>query len=128
MLLKKIKNFFFFLIIFNLNKIRYFLEIVKINSDSFNSYYDSLSYYFLGSNHPRRYQAYLKRFRSVEFWLKKNSTWQQKNKDKSLNFFYFKQTIIFSHFFVSISLISFLNFYKYKIDPIFRSPRTPFIC
>ena len=71
MLLKKIKIFFFFLIIFNFNKIRYFLKIIKIENNIFDSCYSSLSYYLLGSNHPRRYEAYSKRFRSIKFWLKK---------------------------------------------------------
>ncbi|MDC0940802.1 hypothetical protein OAR75_00435 [Candidatus Pelagibacter sp.] len=91
MLLQKIKIFFFFLIIFNFSKIRYFLKIFKINRNIFDSCYSSLNYNFLGSNHPRRYEAYSRRFRSIKFWFKKNSKWQQKNKDKSLNFCYFNE-------------------------------------
>tara|TARA_B100000787_G_scaffold29943_1_gene20011 strand:- start:3105 stop:4085 length:981 start_codon:yes stop_codon:yes gene_type:complete len=88
MLTKKIKIFFFFLILFNLNILRSFLRIIKIEINKLNLYYDYLNYSWLGSNHPRRYHAYSKRFKSIDFWLSKNSDWQLKNKDKSLNFFY----------------------------------------
>ena len=89
MLLKKLKIFFFFLIISIVNIVYYFLRMIKVENNIINSYYNYLSYHFFGSNHPRRYRAYLNRFKSIKFWLNKNFDWQQKNKDKSLNFFYF---------------------------------------
>ena len=92
MLTKKIKIFFFFLILFILNIVRNFLKVFKIEINKFNSYYDYLSYLLLGSNHPRRYHVYSKRFRSINFWLSKNLDWQLKNKDKSLNFFYLNES------------------------------------
>jgi len=92
MFTKKLKIFFFFLILFNLNILRNFLKIIKIEINKLNLYYDNLSYFLLGSNHPRRYHFYSKRFKSINFWLNKNSDWQLKNKDKSLNFFYFNQS------------------------------------
>jgi len=67
MLTKKIKIFLFFLILFNLNIIRNFLKNIKINISKLNSYYDYLSYTLLGSNHPRRYHCYSKRFKSINF-------------------------------------------------------------
>ena len=88
MLTKKIKIFFFFSILLNLNILRNFLKIIKIDINKLDSYYDYLSYSLLGSNHPRRYHSYSKRFTSINFWLNKNSDWQLENKDKSLNFFY----------------------------------------
>ena len=92
MFTKKIKIFFFFLILFNLNILRNFLRIIKVDINKLNSYYDYLSYSLLGSNHPRRYYSYSKRFMSINFWLNKNSDWQLENKDKSLNFFYLNET------------------------------------
>ena len=92
MLTKKIKIFFFFSILLNLNILRNFLKIIKIDINKLDSYYNYLSYSLLGSNHPRRYHSYSKRFTSINFWLNKNSDWQLENKDKSLNFFYLNES------------------------------------
>ena len=88
MLINKIKIFLFFLILFNLNIIRNFLKNFNIDINILNSYYDNLNYSLLGSNHPRRYYCYSKRFKSISFWLHDNLDWQLKNKDKNINFFY----------------------------------------
>lgn len=87
------KYFQFFI---NFGLIIFFFILKKNNSNFFLKYFNFFSYKLLSSNHPRRFETFYLRFKSILFWVKGNEIWQKKNKKKENIFFFLNSKIISS--------------------------------